>query len=136
MILIDSSVWINYFNGTITWWQTEILDQMLQQVPIFTGDLILREVLQGFRKDKEYKKVKEVMNILPCKELGGYDIAIKSAENYRELRKKGITVRKTIDVIIGTFCIEQNVPLLHDDKDFDPMTNHLGLKTIAQAMVQ
>ncbi|RLB70967.1 MAG: VapC toxin family PIN domain ribonuclease [Deltaproteobacteria bacterium] len=134
MILVDSSVWINYFNGKITW-QTEMLDQMLQQIPVCTGDLILTEVLQGFRKDHEYKKAKEVLSILPCKQLGGYDIAIQSAENYRTLRKKGITVRKTIDIIIGTFCIVENIPLLHDDRDFDPLTEHLSLKTISQTIM-
>ena len=134
MILVDSSVWINYFNGKITW-QTEMLDQMLQQIPVCTGDLILTEVLQGFRKDHEYKKAKEVLSILPCKQLGGYDIAIQSAENYRTLRKKGITVRKTIDIIIGTFCIVENIPLLHDDRDFDPLTEHLSLKTIYQTIM-
>jgi len=134
MILVDSSVWINYFNGKSTW-QTEILDQMLLQIPLFTGDLILTEVLQGFRKENEYKKAKEVMSILTCQQLGGYGIAIKSAENYRILRKKGITVRKTIDVIIGTFCINENIPLLHDDKDFEPMVKYLGLKSISQTLV-
>jgi predicted nucleic acid-binding protein len=134
MILVDSSVWINYFNGKITW-QTEILDQILQQIPVYTGDLILTEVLQGFRKDHEYKKAKEVLSILPCKNLGGYDIAIQSAENYRRLRKKGITIRKTIDIIIGTFCIVENITLLHDDRDFDPMMEHLSLKTISQTMM-
>ncbi|RLB78185.1 MAG: VapC toxin family PIN domain ribonuclease, partial [Deltaproteobacteria bacterium] len=73
--------------------------------------------------------------ILPCKQLGGYDIAIQSAENYRTLRKKGITVRKTIDIIIGTFCIVENIPLLHDDRDFDPLTEHLSLKTISQTIM-
>ena len=100
MILVDSSVWINYFNGKNTW-HTEILDQMLLQIPLFTGDLILTEVLQGFRKENQYNKAKEVMSILACKQLGGYEIAIKSAENYRKLRRKGVTVTKTIDVIIG-----------------------------------
>jgi len=134
MILVDSSVWISYFNGRITW-QTEMLDQMLQQIPVYTGDLILTEVLQGFRKDSEFKKAREALSILPCKQLGGYDIAIQSAKNYRTLRKKGITVRKTIDIIIGTFCIVENIPLLHDDRDFDPMTEHLSLKTISQTIM-
>ena len=134
MVLVDSSVWINYFNGKNTW-QTEILDQMLLQIPLFTGDLILTEVLQGFRKENEYNKAKEVMSILSCQQLGGYEIAIKSAENYRKLRKKGITVRKTIDVIIGTFCISENIPLLHDDKDFEPMVKYLDLKSISQTLV-
>ncbi len=134
MILVDSSVWINYFNGSITW-QTEMLDQMLQQIPVYTGDLILTEVLQGFRKESEFKKAREVLSILPCKQLGGYDIAVQSAENYRTLRKKGVTVRKTIDIIIGTFCIVENIPLLHDDRDFDPMTGYLSLKTISQTIM-
>lgn len=134
MVLVDSSVWINYFNGKNTW-QTEILDQMISQIPLFTGDLILTEVLQGFRKENEYKKAKEVMGILAFQQLGGYEIAIKSAENYRKLRKKGITVRKTIDVIIGTFCISKNIPLLHDDEDFEPMEKYLGLKSISQTLV-
>ncbi len=135
MVLVHSSVWINYFNGQITW-QTEILDQMLLQIPVFTGDLILTEVLQGFTKDIDYKKAKESMSILPCKQMGGYEIAIKSAANYRKLRKKGVTVRKTIDVIIGTYCINENLPLLHDDKDFEPMAKHLSLKTITQSFIQ
>ena len=134
MILVDSSVWINYFNGKNTW-QTVILDQMLSQIPLFAGDLVLIEVLQGFRKENEYNKAKEVMSILACKQLGGYEIAIKSAENYRKLRRKGVTVRKTIDVIIGTFCINENIPLLHDDKDFEPMVKYLGLKSISSTFV-
>jgi len=134
MVLVDSSVWINYFNGQITW-QTDLLDQMLQQITVITGDLILIEVLQGFRKDSEYKKAKETMSILSCRQLGGYDFAIKSAENYRKLRKKGVTIRKTIDVIIGTFCINENILLLHDDKDFEPMAENLSLKTISQSFI-
>lgn len=133
MVLVDSSVWINYFNGQNTW-QAEILDQMLSQIPVFTGDLILTEVLQGFKKENEYKKAKDVMSTLSFQQLGGYEIAIRSAENYRKLRKKGITVRKTIDVIIGTFCINENIPLLHDDRDFEPMEKYLGLKSISQTL--
>lgn len=134
MVLIDSSVWINYFNGRDTW-QTEFLDQMLLQLPLFTGDLILTEVLQGFRKEKEFQKAREVMSILTCKQLSTCELAIKSAENYRALRKEGITVRKTIDVIIGTFCISENISLLHDDKDFEPMVKYLGLKSISPNIV-
>jgi len=134
MVLVDSSVWINYFNGKHTW-QTEILDQMLFQIPLFTGDLILTEVLQGFRKDSDYKKARQALGILPCKQMGGHDLAIKSADNYRKLQKNGITVRNTIDIIIGTFCISNNIPLLHDDKDFGPMVTHLSLKTISQNFV-
>ena len=107
MVLVDSSVWINYFNGKHTW-QTDILDQMLLQIPVFTGDLILARVLQGLRNENDFNIAKKIMSILTCKQMGGYDIAIKSAESYRKLRKKGITVR-TIDIIIGTFCISENL---------------------------
>lgn len=128
MVLVDSSVWINYFNGQITW-PTEILDPMLQQILVLTGDLILTEALQGFRKDSEFKKARETLSLLSYKQMGGYDLAIKSAENYRKLRK-------TIDVIIGTFCINEKIPLLYADKDFDPMVKYLSLKTISQNFVQ
>lgn len=133
MVLVDSSVWIDYFNGKMTW-QTEILDQMLLQIPIITGDLILTEVLQGFKVDREYKKAKKALSVLSCKQMGGYELAVDSADNYRKLRKKGVTARKTIDVIIGTFCISRNIPLLHDDKDFEPMIKYLSLKTISQSL--
>ncbi|MBU2646274.1 PIN domain nuclease [bacterium] len=116
MILVDSSVWIAYFNGEKTW-QAELLDELLNREPILIGDLILTEVLQGFRFDKDFKKAKEFMNPLQFCNMDGYDNAIKSAQNYRSLRKKGVTVRKTIDVIIGTYCIENNVLILHDDQD-------------------
>ncbi len=95
----------------------------------------MTEVLQGFRNDSEFDKARETLSLLSCKQMGGYDLAIKSAENYRKLRKKGVTVRKTIDIIIGTFCINENIPLLYNDKDFDPMVKHLSLKTISQNFV-
>jgi hypothetical protein len=129
MILVDSSVWIDYFNGRTTW-QTDLLDQLLQQAPVITGDLIVTEILQGFRNDTEYTKAKALIDILECKNLLGYQIAIQSAQNYRRLRKQGITVRKTIDVIIGTYCIANDISLLHADKDFEPITMYLGLKTL------
>jgi len=92
--------------------------------------LILTEVLQGFRSDKDFNQAKGFLGFLNFKELVGRDITIQSSVNYRLLRQKGITVRKTIDIIIGTFCIENNVTLLHDDRDFDPMEEHLGLKVV------
>ena len=128
MILVDSSVWINYFNGLSTW-QTDLLDNYLSHFPILIGDLILTEVLQGFKSDKDYETAKELLDALQFRQIGGYDVAIQSAQNYRTLRKAGVTIRKTIDVIIGTFCIMQGVSLLHDDRDFDPMVLHLNLKT-------
>jgi len=129
MNLIDSSVWIDYFNGTETR-ETNLLDRMLGVQPIATGDLIMTEVLQGFRSTKDYDQAKLLFSTLHFYSLGGWDIALKSADNYRTLRKKGVTVRKTIDVFIGTFCIENNIPLLHSDKDFEPLVAHLGLKVL------
>ena len=104
MILVDSSVWIAYFNGIQTW-QTDLLDNYLSNVPVVIGDLILVEVLQGFNSDKDYETAKTFLEVLPFRQMGGYNVAIQSAEHYRQLRKTGITVRKTIDVIIATFCI-------------------------------
>ena len=127
MILVDSSVWINYFNGISTW-QTELLDNCLSNTPVIIGDLILAEVLQGFKSNKDYETAKDLLSALPFRQIGGYDVAVQSAQNYRILRKSGVTVRKTIDVIIGTFCIMEELPLLHDDRDFDPMVSHFSLK--------
>ena len=129
MIVVDSSVWIDYFSGKITA-QTNLLDGLLDAELIVIGDLILTEVLQGFHHDKDYRQAKKLFGSLMFVEMLGKDIAIKSADNYRSLRKKGITVRKTIDVIIGTFCIETESSLLHCDKDFDPLEKHLKLKVI------
>ena len=128
MILVDSSVWIDYFNGIPTW-QTDLLDNYLSNVPVVIGDLILTEVLQGFRSNKDYETAKTFLNSLPFRQMGGYNVAIQSAQNYRLLRKAGITVRKTIDIIIATFCIMEGLTLLHDDRDFDPMASHFPLKT-------
>ena len=126
MMLVDSSVWIDYFSGIITP-QTDTLDQCLGERPIAIGDLILTEVLQGFRNDRDYKTAKALLDEFTVFELLGKNRAIKSAENFRLLRKKGITVRKTPDVIIATFCIEKKIPLLFSDKDFKPFVKHLGL---------
>ncbi|MBW1865034.1 MAG: PIN domain nuclease [Deltaproteobacteria bacterium] len=128
MILVDSSVWINYFNGIYTW-QTDLLDSYLSNIPVIIGDLILAEVLQGFKSNKDYETAKDLLSTLPFRQIGGYNVAIQSAQNYRILRKTGVTVRKTIDVMIGTFCIMEGLPLLHDDRDFDPMVSHLSLRT-------
>jgi len=130
MILVDSTVWIDYFNGLKTW-QTNLLDNLLSDVPIIVGDLILAEILKGFRSDDDYESAKSYLSDLPFRQMGGYQVAVKSAQNYRILRKKGVTVRKTIDVIIGTFCIMEGFPLLHDDRDFDPMVSHFSLKILS-----
>ena len=129
MILVDSSVWIDYFNGNKTS-QTDWLDSSLGNTPIIIGDLILTEVLQGFQNDKDFKIARDLLLGIPLMPMGGQVLALESAMNYRFLRRKGVTVRKTIDVIIGTFCIHHQLTLLHDDRDFDPMVKFLGLEII------
>lgn len=128
MVFVDSSVWIAYFNGATTQ-ETERLDALLSQEPIGLGDLILTEVLQGFRLDKDYRTAKKLLTSLTIYNLLGQDLAILAAENYRMLRKRGITVRKTTDVVIATFCIQHNLRLLHADKDFLPFVENLNLQT-------
>jgi predicted nucleic acid-binding protein len=130
MILVDSSVWIDYFNGATTL-RTDWLDSALTTKPIIMGDLILTEVLQGFRSNNDFKTAEKLLSNFPFAEMVGQEIAVKSALNYRFLRRHGVTIRKTIDIIIGTYCIYYGVYLLHDDKDFDPLNKYLGLKTVA-----
>ena len=129
MILVDSSVWVDYFNGRKTP-QTDWLDSAFGNIPVIMGDLILTEVLQGFQNQKDFKIARDLLLGLPFVPIMGRTIALQSAENYRSLRRKGVTVRKTIDIIIGTFCIYYQLPLLHDDRDFEPMVRFLGLKII------
>ncbi len=126
MILVDSGVWIDYFNGVDNE-QTDTLNGTLGIKPVAIGDLILTEVLQGFRADKDYVTAKSLFEELIIFDLVGKDMAIKSAENFRALRKKGITIRKPVDVIIASFCIEKKLPLLFSDRDFTPFVKNLGL---------
>ena len=130
MILVDSSVWIDYFNGRETD-ETDWLDSAIGNKHIIVGDLILTEILQGFQSDNDFRTAKNLLLDFPFIEMVGQELAIKSALNYRFLRKKGVTVRKTIDVMIGTFCIHYQCSLLHDDRDFDPIEKYLKLTTIA-----
>jgi predicted nucleic acid-binding protein len=126
MIVVDSSVWIDYFCGNERP-QTDRLDELLGVKPVAVGDLILAEVLQGFKSDNDFKIAKQLFEDVTIFEMLGEERAFKSAENFRYLRTKGITIRKTADVIIATFCIEQRIPLLFADKDFRPFVDHLGL---------
>ena len=128
MILVDSSVWIDYFRGTSTP-EAETLDSLLSTEPIATGDLILTEVLQGFVSDRDFNQAKKLLTSLVIVDLAGQDIAIQAARNFRVLRALGITVRKTIDTVIATRCIESRLSLLHSDRDFDPFVEHLGLRS-------
>ena len=127
MVVVDTTVWIDYVNGLDTPY-TNALDYELLRNQVITGDLLIAEFLQGFRADKDFEAAKEIVNSLIYCDMLGKDIALKSAANFRFLRKKGITIRKTADVIIATFCIEHGLPLLHSDRDFDIMENHLGLR--------
>lgn len=127
MIVVDSSIWIDYFNGVPSV-QTDALDLLLTQQQVLMGDIILMEVLQGFRKDSDYYHAKELLELLEFSPMVGREVSICGAENYRILRAKGVTVRKTIDVMIGTFCLINGYPLLHSDRDFDPMEKFLGLE--------
>jgi predicted nucleic acid-binding protein len=127
MIFVGSSVWIDYFNGKASR-ETDYLDELLGVQLLATGELVLTEVLQGFRVDADYLQAKQMMLNLEQVSMLNTDIAIKSAENFRTLRKRGLTVRKTIDVIIATVCIEQDLSLLHADKDFQPFHEYLGLR--------
>ena len=129
MILVDSSVWIDYFQGVITP-QTEKLDQLLGHEALAIGDLILTEVLQGFADERDFNKARKLLTSLTVVELGEEEIAIRAARNFRALRKLGVTVRKTIDTVIATRCIESGDELLHSDKDFDPFAQHLGLRVL------
>lgn len=126
-LLVDSSVWIDYFNGSITP-ETDYLDNALGEKPIVVGDLILAEVLQGFRRRRDFEAARIALTRFPVLVLVGQQVAIQSAANYRILRAKGITIRKTIDSLIATFCIENELTLLHADRDFDPFENFLGLQ--------
>ena len=127
MIVADTSAWIDYVRG-IEASHTNILDYELQHNRIITGDLIITEFLKGFREEKDYQAAKRIMESLEYHDFVGKEIAVQAAQNFRKLRKKGVTVRKTIDVIIATFCIENGYALIHNDHDFDPMEEILGLK--------
>lgn len=126
MILVDTSVWIDYFNGVENK-QTESLDRILSEQSVLLGDIILTEILQGFDSDKEFRLAKQALDPLDCVHLGGKSLAIKAASNFRFLRSKGVTIRKTVDMLIGSWCIEHEVELLHNDKDFDQIATQLPL---------
>lgn len=129
MILVDSSVWIDYFRGSVTK-QTEKLDRLLGSEPLAIGDLILTEVLQGFVDERDFNRARRMLSALRLVELGGESVAIQAARNFRTLRSMGVTVRKTIDTVIATRCIESGYDLLHSDRDFDPFAEHLGLRVV------
>jgi predicted nucleic acid-binding protein len=129
MLVVDSTVWIAYFNGLENR-QTDYLHTMVDKTPILIGDLILAEVLQGFRDDSDFEKARRTLGKYTQVEMVSPALALQSARNYRLLRRQGITVRKTIDGLIATYCIENEHGLLHTDSDFDGYEKHLGLKVV------
>jgi predicted nucleic acid-binding protein len=128
VIVVDSSVWIDFFRG-VTTPQTGRLDVLLGSEPLAVGDLILAEVLQGFGSEKDFNKARRLLTALDVITLGGEGIALQAARNYRALRAHGVTIRKTIDTIIATRCIEDDFALLYSDRDFEPFVEHLGLRS-------
>lgn len=127
MILVDSSVWVDYFRSAETP-QVALLDSLLGRSPLAVGDLIAAEVLQGIDDEQQFKRVRKILDAFEHIDLAGYDLAVKASENYRVLRAMGITIRKTIDTLIATRCIEDGLILLHADRDFLPFGQYLGLK--------
>ena len=123
---VDSSVWIDYFRGTASP-QTDHLDALLGREPVVVGDLVLAEVLQGFRSERDFNQALRLFGSLEVIEVAGRDAAVLAARNVRRLRELGATVRKTVDTLIATRCIEDGLPLLYTDRDFDPFVRHLGL---------
>lgn len=129
MIVVDTSVWIDYFNGVPTP-QAGLLDELLGQRVLAVGDLILAELLQGFATELDAKRALSLLQPLEFLEMAGRDVAIQSAANYRRLRRRGVTVRKTMDMLIGTCCLMHDHEILHNDRDFDVLAEHLGLRVL------
>jgi predicted nucleic acid-binding protein len=126
VIVVDTSVWVDFFNGRPTP-EADALNELLGERPIIVGDLTMAEVLSGVRADSDLRKARSLLERCEFRLMVGKAVALEAAGNYRLLRKRGITVRKTIEVLIGTFCILNRVPLLHADRDFDALEEHLGL---------
>lgn len=129
MILVDSSVWIDYLRGTDTS-QAALLDRLLGSAPLALGDLMLAEVLQGCGSDRECERVREALSAFELLAIGGESVAVEAARNFHRLRTRGVTVRKTIDTLIATRCLLDDHELLHDDRDFDAFETHLGLRCV------
>jgi predicted nucleic acid-binding protein len=128
VILVDSSVWIDFFRG-VTTPQVDALDRLLGVEPLAVGDLILAEVLQGFRGEKEFNQARKLLLTLEQVDIAGQEVAVQAARNFRTLRERGVTIRKTIDTLIATKCIESDIALLFSDRDFDPFVEYLGLRS-------
>jgi predicted nucleic acid-binding protein len=129
LILVDSSVWINNLRGHQTLGVRK-LKAMRETTDLVIGDLILMEILMGAPSEGQAVRLREALVEFTVVSLSDASIAELAARNYRHLRSVGVTIRKSIDLVIGTFCIEHDHYLLHEDRDFEPMVKHLGLKTV------
>ncbi len=132
MIVVDSSVWIDFLDGRRAP-HVARLREILGTDEIVVGDLMLCEVLQGIDGERAARQVETLLRRFEIVPMAGEAIAVAAARNFRSLRRRGVTVRKTIDLLIGTWCIENRRPLLHDDSDFRPMARHLGLIVVPVA---
>ena len=129
MIVVDSTVWIDFFRGSVTR-ETTMLRSLMGLGVVLVGDLVLAEVLQGFPDERQAEAGRQTLERFAVEPMVGREIAVAAAANYRRLRAVGVTVRRTIDLLIGTFCIERGYALLHHDRDFDPMADRLGLQVV------
>jgi predicted nucleic acid-binding protein len=129
LIVVDSSVWIDFFNGKATW-QALRLRRSLVDEPVVVGDLILCEVLRGFRSERHAREAAEIMRECHLRQMAGFGLAMVAARHFRAMRSRGLTVRKTVDLLIGTYCLIHDLPLLHADRDFDVLQRQLGLRTV------
>jgi predicted nucleic acid-binding protein len=129
VVVVDTSVWIDYFNGVVSQ-QTDRLDELLGEQLVVVGDLILAELLQGFTTEADAMRALALLEPLEFVEMVGRDVAVESAANYRRLRRRGVTVRKSIDMLIGTYCLIHNHELLHNDRDFEVLARHFGLRIV------
>ena len=134
MIVVDSSVWIDYFRGTTTV-QTEFLDYSFGRDPVIAADLVVAEVLQGFHDARSFELAEARLALAYPLTVCDQQVAVQAARNYRQLRGIGITIRKTIDTLIATRCILDGLPLLYRDRDFDPFVEHLGLRSAMAAPI-
>ena len=129
MIVVDSSVWIANLRNTVSE-PVRVLRSLFEREVLLVGDIVLLEVLQGARDEAHAIRLAQDLNAFEIVPMLGTRVAVQAARNYRTLRSKGITIRKTVDLIIGTFCIEHGHTLLHEDRDFEPMREHLGLQVV------
>ncbi len=127
VIFVDSSVWIDYFRGAPTA-EADRLHALLGEQELVVGDVVLAEVLQGFDSDRDFRTALALFETLTLVEVGGRDVAVQAARNFRRLRARGVTVRKTIDTLIATYCIGGGLDLLFSDRDFEPLVEHRGLR--------